>query len=102
MKRKRRVRRSRAEAADAGKDIFKRKCPHCLKAVPFRARAERAGGELTIWTVACTSCGVVVGIVPQMGRYPQKQEVESIVRGVVKQHVGKAIRTLRKGQRRRR
>ena len=89
-------------AADEGKEIFKRKCPHCLKAVPFRARSERAGGELTIWTVACTSCGVVVGIVPQLGRYPQRQEVESIVRGVVKQHVGKAVRTLRKAQRRKR
>ena len=92
---------ARQRLANESKEIFKRKCPHCLKAVPFRARAERAGGELTIWTVACTSCGVVVGIVPQMGRYPQKQEVESIVRGVVKQHVGKAVRTLRKAQRRR-
>ena len=93
---------ARRPLASESKEIFKRKCPHCLKAVPFRARAERAGGELTIWTVACTSCGVVVGIVPQMGRFPQKQEVESIVRGVVKQHVGKAVRTLRKAQRRRR
>ncbi|MBV8262324.1 MAG: hypothetical protein JOY87_00700 [Candidatus Eremiobacteraeota bacterium] len=73
-----------------------------MKAVRFRARPERAGGELTIWTVACTSCGVVIGVVPQLARYPQKREVESIVRGVVKQHVNKAIKTLRKSVRRRR
>ncbi len=102
MRRRTTKRASARLAADEGKEIFKRKCPHCLKAVPFRARSERAGGELTIWTVACTSCGVVVGIVPQLGRYPQRQEVESIVRGVVKQHVGKAVRTLRKAQRRKR
>ena len=97
----RRRKRSR-RAVDVGPEIFKRKCPHCLKAVRFRARPERAGGELTIWTVACTSCGVVIGVVPQLARYPQKREVESIVRGVVKQHVNKAIKTLRKSVRRRR
>lgn len=96
MARKRR-RPARAEPETPG--IFKRKCPHCLKAVPFRARAERAGGELTIWTVACTSCQVVIGVVPQMNRIPQKREVESIVRGVVKQHVGKAVKVLRKARR---
>jgi heterodisulfide reductase subunit A-like polyferredoxin len=101
MRRQRSDRSRRQEDTDT-KEIFKRKCPHCLKAVPFRARAERAGGELTVWTVACTSCGVVVGIVPQMGRIPQKREVESIVRGVVKQHVGKAVKALRKSQRARR
>ena len=83
-------------------EIFKRKCPHCLKAVRFRARPERAGGELTIWTVACTSCGVVIGVVPQMARFPQKREVESIVRGVVKRHINKAVKALRKSVRRRR
>ncbi|MBC5806071.1 MAG: hypothetical protein DLM53_09490 [Candidatus Eremiobacter antarcticus] len=96
MARKRR-RPARPEPETPG--IFKRKCPHCLKAVPFRARAERAGGELTIWTVACTSCQVVIGVVPQMNRIPQKREVESIVRGVVKQHVGKAVKVLRKSRR---
>lgn len=101
MRRQRSARSRRQEDLDT-KEIFKRKCPHCLKAVPFRARAERAGGELTVWTVACTSCGVVVGIVPQMGRLPQKREVESIVRGVVRQHVGKAVKALRKSQRARR
>lgn len=100
--RRKRSSRSRRRAPIESKEIFKRKCPHCLKAVPFRARGERAGGELTIWTVACTSCGVVVGIVPQMGRIPQKREVESIVRGVVRQHVGKAVKALRKSQRARR
>jgi|SRR5579863_10180197 len=83
-------------------EIFKRKCPHCLKASTFRARPERAGGELTIWTVACTSCQVVVGIVPQLARYPQKPEVESIVRHVVRRHIGKAVKALRKSLRRRR
>jgi hypothetical protein len=87
---------------DRTPDIFKRKCPHCLKAVRFRARPERAGGELTIWTVACTSCGVVIGVVPQLARYPQRNEVESIVRGVVKLHVNKAVKALRKSVRRRR
>ena len=88
--------------AERGPDIFKRKCPHCLKAVRFRARPERAGGELTIWTVACTSCGVVIGVVPQLARFPQKREVESIVRTVVKQHVNKAVKALRRSVRRRR
>lgn len=96
------AKRRRSRAVPAGQDIFKRKCPHCLKAVRFRARPERAGGELTIWTVACTSCGVVIGVVPQLARYPQKREVESIVRGVVKQHVNKAVKTLRRSVRRRR
>lgn len=99
--RRRPARTRRKSEADAP-DIFKRKCPHCLKAVPFRARVERAGGELTIWTVACTSCQVVVGIVPQLGPFPQKREVESIVRGVVRLHVGKAVKALRKSQRARR
>ena len=85
----------------SSQDIFKRKCPHCLKAVRFRARQERAGGELTVWTVACTSCGVVIGVVPQLARYPQQREVESIVRGVVRQHVNKAVKALRKTVRRR-
>lgn len=84
------------------REIFKRKCPHCLKASTFRARPERAGGELTIWTVACTSCQVVVGVVPQLARIPQKREVESIVRGVVRRHVSKAVKALRKSVRRRR
>jgi len=97
------ARRKRSRrVADESPEIFKRKCPHCLKAVRFRARPERAGGELTIWTVACTSCGVVIGVVPQLARYLQKREVESIVRGVVKQHVNKAVKTLRKSVRRRR
>lgn len=100
MRRQSKSRRRKVE--EEARDIFKRKCPHCLKAVPFRARVERAGGELTIWTVACTSCQVVVGIVPQMGPYPQKREVESIVRGVVRRHVSKAVKALRKSQRARR
>ena len=95
-------RRSRRRETAAAPEIFKRKCPHCLKAVRFRARPERAGGELTVWTVACTSCGVVIGVVPQLARFPQKREVESIVRGVVKQHVNKAVKALRKSVRRRR
>jgi len=98
----RKRRRSRARTQKAPPDIFKRKCPHCLKAVRFRARPERAGGEQPIWTVACTSCGVVIGVVPQMARFPQKREVESIVRGVVKRHVNKAVKALRKSVRRRR
>ena len=95
-------RAKRRSTPDRTPDIFKRKCPHCLKAVRFRARPERAGGELTIWTVACTSCGVVIGVVPQLARYPQRNEVESIVRGVVKLHVNKAVKALRKSVRRRR
>jgi hypothetical protein len=94
--------RRRRAPRDSAPDIFKRKCPHCLKAVRFRARPERAGGELTIWTVACTSCGVVIGVVPQLAKFPQRREVESIVRGVVKLHVNKAIKTLRKSVRSRR
>ncbi len=93
--------RSRRKPAPP-RDIFKRKCPHCLKASTFRARSERAGGELTIWTVVCSSCEVVVGVVPQMARFPQRKEVESIVRGVVRRHVGKAVKAIRKSVRRRR
>ncbi|HXW51057.1 MAG TPA: hypothetical protein VEJ41_03610 [Candidatus Acidoferrales bacterium] len=96
------ARKRKRRALELDREIFKRKCPHCLKASTFRARPERAGGELTIWTVACTSCQVVVGVVPQLARYPQKKEVESIVRGVVRQHVGKAVKALRKSVRRRR
>lgn len=95
-------RKPRRRTLDGAPEIFKRKCPHCLKAVKFRARPERAGGELTIWTVACTSCGVVIGVVPQMARFPQKREVESIVRGVVKRHINKAVKSLRKSVRSRR
>jgi hypothetical protein len=94
--------RSRRRKQVSQPDIFKRKCPHCLKAVKFRARPERVGGETPIWTVACTSCGVVIGVVPQMGRFPERREVETIVRGVVKKHVNKAVKTLRKSVRRRR
>lgn len=88
-------------------EIFKRKCPHCLKAVPFRAREERAGGTVRVTTVACTSCGVVLGVLPYMGAYAERREVESIVRGVVKAHVNSAVRKLnqavkRIGKRRRR
>jgi heterodisulfide reductase subunit A-like polyferredoxin len=83
-------------------EIFRRKCPHCLKAVPFRAREERAGGQLRISTVACTSCGVVIGVVPPMGKFPQKRELESIVRGIVKTHVNSAVRKLRKVRARKR
>jgi Fe-S-cluster-containing dehydrogenase component len=77
-------------------EIFKRKCPHCLKAVPFRAREERAGGTLRVTTVACTSCGVVLGVLPYMGRYPEKRELESIVRGIVKTHVNSAVKKLKR------
>lgn len=77
-------------------DIFKRKCPRCLKAVPFRAREERAGGTLKITTVACTSCQVVIGVLPRMSMYPEKREVASIVRGVVKTHVNAAVKRLRR------
>ncbi len=79
-------------------EIFKRKCPHCLKAVPFRAREERAGGQLRITTVACTSCGVVIGVVPPMGKFPEKRDVETIVRGIVKRHVNGAIKKLRQSR----
>jgi len=81
-------------------DIFKRKCPRCLKAVPFRAREERAGGTLQITTVACTSCGVVIGVLPYLGRYADKREMESIVRGIVKRHVNSAVKKLRKRSKR--
>ena len=75
-------------------EIFKRKCPHCLKAVSFRAREERAGGTVRVTTVACTSCGVVLGVLPYMGTYPERREVESIVRGIVKSHVNSAVKKL--------
>jgi hypothetical protein len=94
--------RRKRRATPAPREIFKRKCPHCLKAATFRARLERAGGELTIWTVVCTSCQVVVGTVPQLARFPQRKEVESIVRGVVRRHVGKAVKALRTSMRRKR
>jgi hypothetical protein len=76
-------------------DIFKRKCPRCLKAVPFRAREERAGGTLRITTVACTSCEVVIGVLPQMSQFPDKRDLSMIVRGVVKTHVNAAVRRLK-------
>jgi len=81
-------------------EIFKRKCPHCLKAVPFRAREERAGGTVRVTTVACTSCGVVLGVLPYLGSYPVRREVETIVRGIVRKHVNSAVKKL--GQRIRR
>ena len=80
--------------------IFKRKCPHCLKAVPFRASEERAGGKLRVTTVACTSCGVVLGVLPNLGPYADRREVETIVRGIVKRHVGSAVKKLGKQVRR--
>jgi hypothetical protein len=100
-RKRRRTTRRRRRALIEEREIFKRKCPHCLKASTFRARPERAGGQLTIWTVACTSCQVVVGVVPQLARYPQKREVESIVRGIVRGHVNKAVKAIRKSVRRR-
>jgi len=90
------ARRRKAPAAE----IFKRKCPHCLKAVPFRASEERAGGKLRVTTVSCTSCGVVLGVLPYLGPYPDRREVETIVRGVVKRHVGTAVKKLGKQVRR--
>ena len=45
-------------------------------------------------TVACTSCGVVLGVLPYMGTYPERREVESIVRGIVKSHVNSAVKKL--------
>ena len=80
--------------------IFRRKCPRCLKAVPFRAREERAGGTHRITTVACTSCETVIGVLPQMSRFPDKREVTAIVRNVVKRHVNSAVKRLRKRLRR--
>jgi len=79
---------------------FKRKCPHCLKAVPFRAAEERAGGTLRITTVACTSCQVVIGVLPQMSQFPDKRDVSTIVRGVVRTHVNSAVRRIKKLRRR--
>ena len=70
-----------------------------MKAVPFRSAEERAGGKERIMTVACTSCGVVLGVLPQMSRYPEKREVGSIVRGIVKKHVNSAVKRLRKRRR---
>lgn len=81
-------------------EIYKRKCPHCLKAVPFRASEERAGGKLRVTTVSCTSCGVVLGVLPYLGSFPDRREVETIVRGVVRRHVGSAMKKLGKQVRR--
>ena len=92
---KRRKRRPAARTIE----IFRRKCPRCLKAVPFRAREERAGGKERIMTVACTSCETVIGVLPHMNRYPDKREVGSIVRGIVKKHVNAAVKRLRKRRR---
>jgi len=88
-----------ARKAKRQQDIFKRKCPRCLKAVPFRAREERAGGADRITTVACTSCETVIGVLPHMGKYPDKGEISSIVRGIVKKQVASAVRRLRKRRR---
>lgn len=92
MKRTRRAKRK----TQAENSIFRRKCPHCLKAVTFRAAEERAGGKVRVTTVACTSCGVVVGVLPQLNRLPERRDVESIVRSVVKKHVSAAVRRLRR------
>jgi len=91
------VARKRAAVAP---EIFKRKCPHCLKAVPFRASEERAGGKLRVTTVSCTSCGVVLGVLPYLGPYPDRREVETLVRGIVKRHVGAAAKKIGKQIRR--
>jgi len=80
-------------------DIFKRKCPRCLKAVPFRASEERAGGADRITTVACTSCETVVGVLPHMSKFPDKGEMGSLVRGIVKKQVASAVRKLKKRRR---
>jgi Fe-S-cluster-containing dehydrogenase component len=79
-------------------EIFKRKCPHCLKAVPFRAGEERAGGTLRITTVACTSCGVVVGVLPYLGRYAEKAELGSMMRQIVRSNVNSAVKRLRRSR----
>jgi hypothetical protein len=76
-------------------DIFKRKCPRCLKAVPFRAGEERAGGTHRIVTVACTSCETVIGVLPYMNAFADKRELASVVRAVVKSHVNSAVKRLK-------
>ena len=80
-------------------DIFKRKCPRCLKAVPFRVVEERAGGTHRIVTVACTSCETVIGVLPYMNAFADKREIASVVRAVVKTHVNSAVKRIKKGQR---
>lgn len=80
-------------------DIFKRKCPRCLKAVPFRAGEERAGGTHRIVTVACTSCETVIGVLPYMNTFPDKRELASVVRSVVKTHVNSAVKRLKRARR---
>jgi Fe-S-cluster-containing dehydrogenase component len=101
MNRPRARRRKPASARRAqSAEIFKRKCPHCLKAVPFRASEERAGGKLRVTTVSCTSCGVVLGVLPYLGPFPDRREVETIVRGIVRRHVGSAVKKLGKQVRR--
>lgn len=80
-------------------DIFKRKCPRCLKAVPFRAGEERAGGTHRIVTVACTSCETVIGVLPYMNAFPDKRELASVVRSVVKTHVNSAVKRLKRARR---
>jgi hypothetical protein len=79
-------------------DIFKRKCPRCLKAVPFRAGEERAGGTHRIVTVACTSCETVIGVLPYMNTFADKRELASVVRSVVKTHVNSAVKRLKKAR----
>jgi len=85
--------------ADGRVDIFKRKCPRCLKAVPFRAGEERAGGTHRIVTVACTSCETVIGVLPYMNKYADKRELAATVRAVVKTHVNSAVKRLKRGRR---
>ena len=80
-------------------DIFKRKCPRCLKAVPFRAGEERAGGTHRIVTVACTSCETVIGVLPYMNAFADKRELASVVRAVVKTHVNAAVKRLKQARR---
>jgi hypothetical protein len=79
-------------------DIFKRKCPRCLKAVPFRAGEERAGGTHRIVTVACTSCETVIGVLPYMNEFANKRELASVVRSVVKTHVNSVVKRLKKAR----
>lgn len=76
--------------------IFRRKCPRCLKAVPFRAREERAGGTHKITTVACTSCETVIGVLPHMSHLADKRELATTVRGIVKTQVNSAVKRLKK------
>ncbi|HKW44722.1 MAG TPA: hypothetical protein VJN22_03635 [Candidatus Eremiobacteraceae bacterium] len=80
-------------------DIFKRKCPRCLKAVPFRAGEERAGGTHRIVTVACTSCETVIGVLPYMNTFADKRELASIVRGEVRTHVNSIVKRLKRARR---